>query len=114
MANTKSAKKRARQIEKRTATNRARRTRVRTFLKKVETEFQSFIQVNFLDRSKVSLAGSSDFTVKDYHYDGKKKEAAEALRAAQPEVMRGVTRGVIKKNTATRKLSRLSARIKAL
>ena len=86
MANTKSAKKRARQIEKRTATNRARRTRVRTFLKKVETAI----------------------------LEGKKKEAAEALRAAQPEVMRGVTRGVIKKNTATRKLSRLSARIKAL
>ncbi len=86
MANTTSAKKRARQIEKRTATNRARRTRVRTFLKKVETAI----------------------------LEGKKKEAAEALRTAQPEIMRGVTRGVIKKNTATRKLSRLSARIKAL
>ena len=86
MANTTSAKKRVRQIEKRTATNRARRTRVRTFLKKVETAI----------------------------LEGKKKEAAEALRAAQPEIMRGVTRGVIKKNTATRKLSRLSARIKAL
>lgn len=86
MANTTSAKKRARQIEKRTATNRARRTRVRTFLKKVETAI----------------------------LEGKKKEAAEALRTAQPEIMRGVTRGVIKKNTATRKLSRLSTRIKAL
>jgi len=86
MANTTSAKKRARQIVKRTATNRARRTRVRTFLKRVETAI----------------------------LEGKKKEAAAALREAQPEIMRGVTRGVIKRNTATRKLSRLSARIKTL
>ncbi|MCE2509432.1 MAG: 30S ribosomal protein S20 [Alphaproteobacteria bacterium] len=86
MANTKAAKKKTRQIATQTATNRARRTRIRTFLKKVETAI----------------------------LEGKKKEAAEALRAAQPEVMRGVTKGVIKKNTASRKLSRLSAKIKAL
>ncbi|MGB1547679.1 MAG: 30S ribosomal protein S20 [Alphaproteobacteria bacterium] len=86
MANTKSAKKQTRQIVTRTAANRARRTRIRTFLKKVETAI----------------------------LEGKKKEAAEALRAAQPELMRGVTKGVMKKNTASRKLSRLSAKIKAL
>jgi len=86
MANTKSAKKRARQVEDRTAINRARRTRIRTFLKKVET----------------AIAG------------GDKKEASEALRAAQPEIMRGVTRGILKKNTAARKISRLSAKVKTL
>lgn len=86
MANTKSAKKRTRQIISRTAVNRARRTRIRTYLKKVET----------------ALAG------------GDKKEASDALRAAQPELMRGVTKGLFKKNTVARKISRLSAKVKAL
>ncbi|MEW5704102.1 MAG: 30S ribosomal protein S20 [Pseudomonadota bacterium] len=86
MATTKSAKKSTRQMAKRTEVNRARRTRIRTFLKKVETATAS----------------------------GDKEAAAAALRAAQPEIMRGVTKGVLKKNTAARKLSRLSARIKAL
>jgi len=86
MANTTSAKKRIRQNISRTLINRARRTRIRTYLKKVDT----------------AIAG------------GDKKEATEALRAAQPEIMRGVTKGIFKKNTVARKISRLSAKIKAL
>ena len=86
MANHKSAEKRARQTERRTAVNRARTSRIKTFVKKVETAIAS----------------------------GDKSAAAEALRAAQPEVQRGVTKGVVHKNTAARKLSRLSARIKSL
>ncbi|PCJ57705.1 MAG: 30S ribosomal protein S20 [Rhodospirillaceae bacterium] len=86
MANTTSAKKRIRQNISRTLINRARRTRIRTYLKKVDT----------------AIAG------------GDKKEATEALRVAQPEIMRGVTKGIFKKNTVARKISRLSAKIKAL
>jgi small subunit ribosomal protein S20 len=86
MANHKSAEKRARQTERRTAVNRARTSRIKTFVKKVETAIAS----------------------------GDKSAAAEALRAAQPEIQRGVTKGVVHKNTAARKLSRLSARIKSL
>lgn len=86
MANTPQSKKRARQAERRTEVNKARRSRIRTFLRKVE---------------EAIAAGSKD-------------DAASALRAAQPELMRGVTRGVVHKNTAARKMSRLSARIKAL
>ena len=86
MANHESAKKRARQIERRTAVNRARESRIRTFVKKVETAIES----------------------------GDKSAAQAALRTAQPEVHRGITKGVMHKNTAARKLSRLSARIKAL
>ena len=86
MANHKSAEKRARQIERRTAVNRARTSRIKTFVKKVETAIAS----------------------------GDKTAAAEALRNAQPEIQRGVTKGVVHKNTAARKLSRLSARVKAL
>ena len=86
MANHKSAEKRARQIERRTAVNRARTSRIKTFVKKVETAIES----------------------------GGRSEAAEALRRAQPEIQRGVSKGVIHRNTASRKLSRLSARIKAL
>ena len=83
MANHKSAEKRARQTERRTAVNRARTSRIKTFVKKVETAIAS----------------------------GDKSAAAEALRSAQPEIQRGVTKGVVHKNTAARKLSRLSARI---
>ena len=86
MANHKSAEKRARQIERRTAVNRARTSRIKTFVKKVETAIAS----------------------------GDKTAAAEALRNAQPEIQRGVTKGMIHKNTAARKLSRLSTRVKAL
>jgi small subunit ribosomal protein S20 len=86
MANTASARKRIRQTEKRTARNRARRSRVRTFLRKVEQ----------------AIAG------------GDKTQAQEAFHAAQPELHRAVTKGVFHRNTVARKLSRLSARIKVL
>ena len=86
MANTPQAKKRARQNEKRFAINKARRSRIRTYLRKVEEAIAS----------------------------GDKEAATAALRAAQPELMRGVTKGVYDKNTASRKISRLSARVKAL
>lgn len=86
MANTASARKRIRQTEKRTARNRARRSRVRTFLRKVER----------------AIAG------------GDKSQAQEAFRAAQPELHRAATKGVFHRNTVARKLSRLSARIKVL
>lgn len=86
MANSPQAKKRARQNEKRFAINKARRSRIRTFLRKVEEAIEA----------------------------GDKEAAAGALRAAQPELMRGVTRGVFHKNTAARKMSRLSARVNAL
>ena len=86
MANTASARKRIRQTEKRTARNRARRSRVRTFLRKVEQ----------------AIAG------------GDKSQAQEAFRSAQPELQRAVTKGVFHRNTVARKLSRLSARIKVL
>lgn len=86
MANTPQSKKRARQNEKRFAVNKARRSRIRTFLRKVEEAIAS----------------------------GDQDAASAALRAAQPELMRGVTKGVFHKNTAARKMSRLSARVKAL
>jgi len=86
MANSPQAKKRARQNEKRFAVNKARRSRIRTYLRKVEEAIES----------------------------GDKDAAATALRAAQPELMRGVTKGVFHKNTIARKMSRLSSRVKAL
>jgi len=86
MANTPQSKKRARQNLRRTAVNKARRSRIRTFLRKVE-----------------EAIASGDATA-----------AQTALRAVQPELMRGVTRGVMHKNTASRKMSRLSARVKSL
>lgn len=86
MANSPQAKKRARQNERRAAVNKNRRSRIRTFLRKVEEAIAS----------------------------GDKEAAAGALRAAQPELMRGVTKGIMHKNTASRKMSRLSARVKAL
>ncbi|WP_371038875.1 30S ribosomal protein S20 [Rhodosalinus sp. FB01] len=86
MANTPQAKKRALQNERRYAVNKARRSRIRTFLRKVEEAIAA----------------------------GDKDAAAAALRAAQPQLMRGVTKGVLHKNTAARKMSRLSARVKAI
>lgn len=86
MANTPQAKKRARQNEARFAVNKARRSRIRTYLRKVEEAIAS----------------------------GDKEAAAAALRAAQPELMRGVTKGVFHKNTAARKMSRLTSRVKAI
>lgn len=86
MANSPQAKKRARQAERRTDVNKARRSRIRTFLRKVEEAIAS----------------------------GDQAVAKDALREAQPELMRGVTKGVVHKNTASRKMSRLAARVKAL
>jgi small subunit ribosomal protein S20 len=86
MANTASARKRIRQTLRRTARNRARKSRMRTFIKKVEAAIAS----------------------------GDKAVAAEALKVAQPEMQRAAGKGVIHRNTVARKLSRLSARAKAL
>jgi small subunit ribosomal protein S20 len=86
MANTASARKRIRQIERRTARNQARKSRMRTFIKKVEA----------------AIAG------------GDKTAATEALREAQPELQRAATKGVVHPNLVARKISRLSARIKGL
>ena len=86
MANHKSAKKRIRRNANRALINGDRMSRIRTFVKKVETAIAS----------------------------GDAAVAREALRAAQPEIQRGVTRGVVHRNTASRKISRLAARVKAL
>lgn len=86
MANHASAKKRIRTNARRNDVNTARKSRIRTFLKKVET----------------AIAG------------GDAKAAAEALKVVQPELMRGVSKNIVAKNTASRKISRLNARIKAL
>ena len=86
MANTVSAKKMTRKIEKRTAVNRSRRSRMRTFLRKVE-----------------EAIAAGDQTV-----------ALTALREAEPELMRAAQHGIVHKNNASRKVSRLAARVKAL
>jgi small subunit ribosomal protein S20 len=86
MANTRSAKKAVRQTARRTAVNKSRRSRVRNYLRKVEEAIAS----------------------------GDKSAATEALKAAQPEIMRGAQKGIMHKNTASRKISRLSSRIKAI
>ncbi len=86
MANTAQSKKRARQSERNQEVNKARRSRIRTFLRKVEEAITS----------------------------GKSDVAGAALRDVQPELMRGVTKGLLHKNTVARKMSRLSARVKAL
>lgn len=86
MANTASAKKRIRQIERATARNRARKARMRTFVKKVEE----------------AIAG------------GDRAAAQVALRAAQPEMQRAAGKGVVHPNHVARKLSRLAARVRAL
>ena len=86
MANSPQAKKRARQNARRFEINKARRSRIRTFLRRVEEAIAS----------------------------GDQSAAKDALKSAQPELMRGVTKGVYHKNTASRKMSRLSSRVKAL
>ncbi len=86
MANSPQSKKRARQNARRLEVNKARRSRIRTYLRKVEEAIAS----------------------------GDKDAATTALRLAQPELMRGVTKGVYHKNTASRKMSRLAARVKAI
>jgi small subunit ribosomal protein S20 len=86
MANTPQAKKRIRRNDRRSVINHSRVSRIRTFIKAVETAIAS----------------------------GDKGQAAEALKQAQPELFRGVARGVIHKNTASRKMSRLSKRVASL
>lgn len=86
MANTTSAKKAVRKITARTAVNKSRRSRVRTFLRRVEE----------------AIAG------------GNQTDAAAALQAAQPELARAAQTGVWHKNTASRKVSRLAKRVKAM
>ncbi len=86
MANTAQSKKRARQSETRYAVNKARRSRIRTYLRKVEEALAS----------------------------GNQEAAAEAFKNAQPELARGVSKGVLHKNTVSRKISRLASRVKSL
>ena len=86
MANTAQSKKRARQNVKRAAVNKSRRSRIRTFLRKVEEAISN----------------------------GDKSAASAALTAVQPELMRGVSKGIFHKNTAARKMSRLSAKVKKI
>ncbi len=86
MANHKSARKRIRRNEARAVINGARTSRIRTFIKKIEVAIAS----------------------------GDAKAAEEAFKVAQPEMQRGVVKGIMKKNTVARRLSRLSARIKSL
>jgi len=85
MANHASARKRIRRNARRADINGARRGRIRTFIKKIEAALSA----------------------------GDAKQAEEALKVAQPEIQRGVAKGILHKNTAARKISRLSARIKA-
>ncbi len=86
MANTKSAQKMVRKLQKRTLVNGARRSRMRTFIRKVEDAI---------------MAGDAE-------------AARTALQNAQPEIMRAAQKGILHKNTASRKVSRLSSRVKAL
>ena len=86
MANTKSAKKATRVSARRTAINKDRVSRIRTYVRKVEEAIAS----------------------------GNQADAQVALQAAQPELMRGAQKGVLHKNTASRKVSRLTARVKAI
>lgn len=86
MANTPSAKKAARKIERRTAVNKARKSRMRTFVKKVEEALAT----------------------------GNGQAAAEALSAAEPIMMRAAQKGILHKNTASRKVSRLASRVRTL
>jgi len=86
MPNIASAKKRVRTIKKRTAINHARKNRIRTYTRKVEEAIAS----------------------------GDKKAASAALKAAEPEIMRGVSKGVTHKNAGSRKVSRLAKRVAKL
>jgi small subunit ribosomal protein S20 len=86
MANTPSAKKATRKIATRTAVNKARRSRMRTFLRKVEEAIAT----------------------------GDQALAVAALKVAEPEIHRAASRGIVHRNTASRKVSRLSSRVKAI
>ena len=86
MANTPSAKKAVRKIARRTAINKVPRTRMRSFIRRVEEALAS----------------------------GDKGAAEEALRAAQPQIMKAATKGIVHRNTAARKVSRLTKRVAAL
>jgi small subunit ribosomal protein S20 len=86
MANTTSAKKATRKIARRTEVNKARRSRVRTYIRKVEEAIAA----------------------------GDKAAAEAALKAAQPELQRAATKGVMHRNTASRKVSRLANRVKTI
>ncbi|MEM9049227.1 MAG: 30S ribosomal protein S20 [Pseudomonadota bacterium] len=86
MANSPGSRKRVRKIERRTEINTARKSRIRTFIRKVEEAIAS----------------------------GDKDAAQAALRAAQPEIMRGATKGVLHKAMASRKVSRLAKRVGAI
>ncbi|AZL15346.1 30S ribosomal protein S20 [Rickettsiales endosymbiont of Stachyamoeba lipophora] len=86
MANHKSAKKSIRQIQKRADVNKARKSRVKTYIKKVLEAIAS----------------------------GKNDDARKVLSEVQSEIDRGVTKGIFKKNTASRRISRLAARVKAM
>ncbi|MFC6788290.1 30S ribosomal protein S20 [Methylobacterium komagatae] len=86
MANTASARKMTRKIAKRTAINKSRRSRMRTFVRKVEEAIAS----------------------------GNQQDAQAALQSAEPEIMRAAQKGIVHKNNASRKVSRLAARVKAL
>ena len=86
MANSPQAKKRARTAERRAVINKNRRTRIKTFIRRVEE----------------AITG------------GDQGVAAAALKAAQPEIMRGVTKGILHKSTASRKVSRLAKRVKGM
>ncbi len=86
MANTKSAKKMVRKIARRTEVRTARRSRMRTFIRKVEEAIEG----------------------------GDKKAAEAALKVAEPEIMRSVSRGILHQNTGSRKVSRLAGRVKKM
>lgn len=86
MANSRSAKKMVRKIARRTEVNTARRSRMRSFIRKVEEAIES----------------------------GDQKAANDALKTAQPEIMRAASKGILHKNASARKISRLSARVKAM
>jgi small subunit ribosomal protein S20 len=86
MANSPQSEKRARQNDRRAAVNKVRRSRIRTFLRKVEEAIAS----------------------------GDKEAAEAALKSAQPELMRGVSKGIFHKNTASRKMSRLASRVNSV
>ena len=86
MANTPSAKKAARKIERRTAVNKVPRTRMRSFIRRVEEAIAA----------------------------GDKEAAQQALREAQPQIMKAAAKGIVHRNTASRKVSRLAHRVAAL
>ncbi len=86
MANTSSAKKATRKIAARTEVNKARRSRMRSYVRKFEEAVAA----------------------------GDKTAAAEAFKAVEPEIMRAATKGIVHKNTASRKVSRLAARLKTI